>query len=139
MLESALQKPLFQAIFYPLGFPLALITNSLQVVDIATDEWGAWKPLFDAPPVELNVQVSSGGPPILPAITFTPGREEVRWEGDANHYATGDPALGSAQIWLSATAAGDAEWLRYYFLDAVATHMITSLHLTRLMVEETRL
>jgi hypothetical protein len=121
---------LFQAIFHPLGFPLTLLTNSLQVVDIAAEEWGSWNQLFEVSPVKVSIEVSTEGTAILPTITFTPGPDQVHWDGDASNHAIGNPARGTAQIWLSAAAANDSEWLRYYFLDAVATHLITSQHLT---------
>jgi hypothetical protein len=122
---------LFQADFYPLGFPLSLLTNCLQVLNAARAEWGDWQRLFDAPAAELRVDVSDAVPQQLPdKVTFTATREAFRWFADDEHQATADPAAGWARARLSKTAAEDAEWVRFHFLEGIAQHMATSRYLT---------
>src|SRR5947199_2292172 len=55
-----------QSIYYPLGFPLQLATNSAEVNTAASQLWGRYPQAFDRPPLRVRVSVEAGetNPPI---------------------------------------------------------------------------
>src|ERR1700757_1959388 len=49
------------AIYFPLGFPLVIATNSSAVLEAASQSWGKFQARFDRPPLTLHLEVSSDG------------------------------------------------------------------------------
>src|ERR1700730_8080356 len=47
----------FRRLYYPLGFPLEVQTNSRQVIDAATESWGLFSQSFDVAPMRLALGV----------------------------------------------------------------------------------
>ena len=58
--------------FSPLGFPLEISTNSAEVLEAAAESWGAFKEIFQTPPLKIQV----GGP--RGAIQRVPSRHDVQ-------------------------------------------------------------
>ena len=49
-----------QSVYYPLGFPLQLATNSADVNTAARELWGRYPQAFDQPPLQVRVLVEPG-------------------------------------------------------------------------------
>jgi hypothetical protein len=121
--------PHYQATFYPLGSALTVDTNSLQILDIARQEWGAWTQIFEAAAVVLEIEVSDHeAPDMPPPVVFHAGRNLLRWTADEHNHAAGDPVAGTARATISSTAASDPAWLLYHFLDAMAYQLLGARH-----------
>jgi len=48
--------------FFPLGFPLEIVTNSAVVLDAAAESWTGWTQAFDYPPIQMRAIVHLDGP-----------------------------------------------------------------------------
>src|ERR1043166_5799370 len=134
MIESLLQRTLdplrLQKTFYPLGFPLFLSTNSEAVFQAADAEWAVWAPGFDKPPVSLWIEVSKANG-ALPASTQFHGHHHLfAYVADARNFGICDTRARMGTAWITASAAEDTAYLRYYFLEAMAYQLIASLYLT---------
>ena len=114
--------------FHPLGFPLRLATNSAEVAAAAWAGWGHFPAAFQAPPIHVEVLVEAGGEPPEPPV-FRARRHLIVIGAGAN-YAVCDHTRRFAFCRLSAAAAGDAAFLRYYFLEAIALFTLTQLEVT---------
>src|SRR5579864_1827402 len=47
-------------LYYPLGFPLELQTNSREVIEAATEAWGLFSQSFNIAPMRLALGVKEG-------------------------------------------------------------------------------
>src|SRR5262249_45213317 len=118
-----------QSVYYPLGFPLELATNSREIHKAAGEIWGQFPQAFDKPPLRVHVDVEPGGP--CPAPPVYRGREHVMIiAADAKNYAVCDHTRNAAFCWLNSEAAGDRAFVSYYFLEAIANYSLTQLYLT---------
>jgi hypothetical protein len=111
-------------VFYPLGYPLEIETNSADVLAVAREEWGHFSRLFNAMPVRLRIEVeeSDETAPALQPV-FRAHGNIVTIDCGANA-ACCDLAKGEGRGRFTAAAARDADWLRYHFLEAMAYSMI---------------
>jgi len=130
--QSSLKSPLLRLreMFYPLGFPLRVSTNSTAVIEAARMEWDAWTQTFDEPPIVLNFEVS-GETCELPSVsTFHAHDHQFALVADSRNAAAGDNKTRRAVAWLTASAVDDAAYFRHHFLEAMALEMIVSLYMT---------
>jgi hypothetical protein len=126
-LQISAELPL-QAGFHPLGFPLHMATNSSAVLDAAADAWGCFAPAFAVPPISLRVLVESGDePPQAPL--FRAQQHLIVISGGAN-FAVCDHTRAFACCRLNSAAVADRDFIRYYFLEAMALFTLTQLHVT---------
>ncbi len=79
ILEKALEDPLLskfelghRRLYYPLGLPLEVLTNSLAVIDAAAQNWGDFSQSFDRPPMRIALGVREGADtePLPPKSNF---------------------------------------------------------------------
>jgi hypothetical protein len=119
----------FQSIFWPLGFPAKVSSNSEAVLDAAREEWGAWRQAFDDPAIELHFEVADGESALYPS-KFQTQAHRFTITADAHNRASGDTRARTAEARISSTTAANAPHLVYHFLDAMAYALITSLALT---------
>ena len=113
------------AVFYPLGYPLEIATNSADVIAAARDDWGEYRQFFQAAPVRLRIEVDERDAP-LPGRTpvFQARANLVRIDCDESNIACCDLVKGEGFGRFSTAAARDADWLGYHFLEAMAYSMI---------------
>jgi hypothetical protein len=118
-----------QCVYYPLGFPLHLKTNSAEVANAAEAAWGEWPQAFEKPPLELRAIVEPGG--------GRPPNPVYRGQGhlmsivaDRENFAVCDYTRNFAFCRLNEAAAADQSFVGYYFLEAIANFSLTQLYLT---------
>jgi hypothetical protein len=114
--------------FYPLGFPLHLATNSAEVMQAARCAWRTFPAAFAVEPIELRVVVEPGGDPPSPPL-YRAQRHLIVISGREN-FAVCDHTRRFCFCRLSAAAAADGDFTRYYFLEAMALFTLTQLHVT---------
>jgi hypothetical protein len=122
------------AVFYPLGFPTDLRTNSPEILSQAHDLWSCFEKHFDTEPIQVSVYVEDGGsaecPPspvtriMLPLLT---------WIVDANNYGIANLERCTTQIVLSDQVAQKLQYLRYFLLAPsplchIVTRYVTAIH-----------
>jgi len=117
----------FSTVYYPLGFPLQLTTNSEAVLQAANESWGAFKQHFDIPALQLKVGVLDIGSTECPAAPIFRAHRNliVGIAGQGNFYVT-DVAHGFSFAWLTTAAVSRRSYLRYHFLEAVALSHIAN-------------
>jgi hypothetical protein len=118
-----------ESVYYPLGFPLHLATNSAEIHKSAEENWGRFTQAFDKPPLRVRVSVEpGGGRSRAPAYR---GQERLMViAADGGNFAVCDHTRGSAFCWLTEGTAGDRAFTGYYFLEAMANYTLTQLYLT---------
>jgi hypothetical protein len=117
-----------QADFYPLGFPLRISTNSDDVIEAARAAWGCFPPVFEAPDIDVRVLAEPGGEAPQRPLFWAQGHLIVI-SGGAN-LAVCDYTRGFACCRLNCSATADREFVRYYFLEAMALFTLTQLRVT---------
>jgi hypothetical protein len=123
----------YTAEYYPLGFPLRLETNAGEILEAAAESWGCFSAAFAAPPIEVRVLVETGkaeageAPPEPPL--FRAGRHLITITGGEN-FAVCDHERSFAFCRLNRAAAADRDFVRYYFLEAIALFILTQLQVT---------
>jgi hypothetical protein len=118
-----------QHLYYPLGFPLQLKTNSADVLAAAEGSWGGVAQLFDKPLITIEVVVSPGL--VQPAAPVYRGRKHLNSVvADAANHGLSDFKRHFAYCFLSSETVRDHSFVRYYFLEALANVTLTQLYLT---------
>jgi hypothetical protein len=117
-------------VFYPLGCPVEVTTNSDRVLAAARESWKLFEPLFGGTPLTIEIAVSGEGSGRPPVPSFHSAGSLLAIVSDATNFAVGDLHGGFAFARLSADGVGNAEWLRYHYLDALAYTMLDALRFT---------
>jgi len=121
---SAFELPLRQT-FYPLGYPLVLQTNSVEVIAAASEGWGAFRQTFDEAPVRFCLGVLEGDGGALPLESVVRSREHMMSiVADPENFVVCDFNRGFAFGWVTENTAADHPLLRYRFLISGAATLI---------------
>lgn len=119
------------AMFYPMGFPVTVATNSEAVLDAAWDGWGRFTPTFNTTPVVLKVAVAEGGPQPCPPTPVCRMRDHIITNiADSQNWAITDLSRLVSTIWVTGETAEHRDYFRYFFLDSAAMGCISSAHAT---------
>lgn len=120
--------------FYPLGFPIELRTNSAEVLLHAAELWSRFEKRFDTQPIQVDVHVVDGTgtscPPSPGCRLMWPSLISV---ADQDNYSIVDLELSTTQITISRETERHAAYLQYFFLNAapmchIATRYATPVH-----------
>ncbi len=121
------------AVYHPFGFPARIETNHPAVLEAANTSWNGLPPRFDTAPVTLRIVISpSRNETLPPPPTFRAQRHLLHLIADAANYACCDLAAGFGAAWLAESTALSPEYLRYYFLEAMALTLVEARHLLSL-------
>jgi hypothetical protein len=115
---STFELPLRRT-FYPYGYPLALETNSPDVIQAAEEGWGAFEQMFVEEPVRVCLGVVEGDSesPLPPSVTRAREHLMSIVAGPEN-FMLCDFGRGFAFGWVTRATAADHPLLRYQFLTA---------------------
>jgi hypothetical protein len=120
-----------QAVFYPLGFPLEISTNSREVLKAAKESWGLFRHLFHETSVKLRVGVlDDGSTECPPPPSFRGSRNVIAMVADASNFGICDLDRAVGFCWLSRAALANRAYARYHFLDALGLMLVESRHCT---------
>jgi hypothetical protein len=119
------------ALFYPLGYPVAIDTSHGAVVDAAAESWSMWPRLFDAPELRVAVTVSAGRDcSMAPRFESGPGGFElIADEDNRAHFGYGSQ---TAFMRVADSTSRRRAWFRYHFLEALTLTALDSLAFTPL-------
>jgi hypothetical protein len=121
--------------FFPLGFPVEIITNSPDVLAAAQQSWGLFRQQFACPPLTIRLGVASGADAssALPQAPVTRAREHLMSHiADAYNFVHCDLNTGFAFGWITPQTAASTLYLRYFILEAAALCMLAARHTTPL-------
>ncbi len=125
-----------KSVFYPMGFPVEIETNSEPVLAAASSLWARYPQLADARPVRLKIAVSGSAratpPPATPSrVVFNADRMSIDHDtagvAQAN-YATADLNIGSGEVFLTPDRAADSEYVNYHFLEPIICLLLAPRH-----------
>ena len=128
----AIDLPL-EIVLYPLGFPLKIRTNSLEIIHAAKESWMTFAKLFPEPSLELRVIVNDDSA-AYEYVVPTCRAQRSLWVNVAGrtNFALSDLAAGFGFCFLSSAVAAETAYVRYYFLEAVVYSMLAHLCITPL-------
>jgi hypothetical protein len=117
---------------FPMGFPVDLETNSMDVLSAAADLWSSFPQLAETPTVTFRVAV--GGPSTIQLRASLPRGQEhlISIVHSPENFAIADLAGGFGFAWLTQDVAADSAYCRYYFLEPLVYIMLSSLYVTPL-------
>ena len=114
--------------YFPLGFPVRLITNHAAILAAARESWGRFRPAFSFTPLELRIAVIPGkGKAVPPAPGFRLSANRLVNVADGANAFVADLHSGRAVGWVTESTAAATSYLRYHILEAAALSMIAAL------------
>jgi hypothetical protein len=128
-----MQLPL-RCVFYPLGFPVEILTNSPEVLAAADESFGHMRLLRKTKALQIRVGVTEGESPYPPP---EPTRREYNhlysMVADSENQAVLDLSRCTSFVWLNQSALARRLYLRYNFLEKVVylllgAAVVTDLH-----------
>lgn len=119
-----------RARFYPLGYPVEIVSSTARVLDVADELWASWPRLFEAEPVQIEVKVHGGSAPLgRPAFSAPPGL--LKFYSDEGNFALFDEASGQGCIRIAHDALPSPVF-RHHFLEALALSALDAIFFTPL-------
>ncbi len=141
LLQQALDDPMLakfqlglRRLFYPLGFPLEVQTNSPVVLEAAAENWGLFSQSFHLPALRLAIGVREGPAPgpFPEKSTFFAREHLMSILIDQANFAACDFKEAYSFAWVTPALASDRAALRYRILTPVAMMMAEFLALAPL-------
>jgi hypothetical protein len=103
--------------FYPLGFPVNVSTNSMQVLEAAAECWSCFNRVFDVEPITLNIVVTAGTSRDCPALPIPRMREYLASNiADAENFVISDYRRAISHIWVTGSTVEHRDYFRFFFL-----------------------
>ena len=121
--------------FFPLGFPVEIVTNSPAILAAAQQSWGLFRQQFVCPPLTIHLGVASGADDssVLPPAPVCRARGHLMSHiADAYNFVHCDLNTGFAFGWITPQTAESTLYLRYFILEAAALCMLAAIHATPL-------
>ncbi len=119
--------------FCPLGFPLALATNSRDVLLAAEESWGGFPQFFPEPPIQVNIGVPETSFDAHATSFRVRGRDHlISMISDEHNFAICDVKQGYSFGFMTPATVADRAWFRYFYLESIANLMLWNTHLTRI-------
>jgi len=133
--ESSTNELPLRALYFPLGFPLEIHTNSPAVLAAADQSWGLFQPEFSYPPLTLRLGVTadvSDSPNELPVPVCRFQGNLLSNIADAHNFVISDLNAGFSFGWITQRTSNSTIYLRYHLLEAAALSMVSGLRVIAL-------
>jgi hypothetical protein len=120
--------------YYPLGFPVELRTNSSEILRQADCQWAMFKHRFQAEPIQVDIHViESNSRECPPTPGFRIMYPLLVSMADQDNFSVVDLSRNRTQITISQAAERHSSYLAYFFLGAsplchIATRYTTPVH-----------
>jgi hypothetical protein len=130
---ARMQYPLTR-MFYPLGFPAEISTNSQKILDVVAESWGAFRELFQTPTIRIQVGVLEGSSDVCPPAPKPRVQQHLfSFVADHENYGVIDMTQGFAGVWLTRQALEYRSYLQHFFIECaivcpIATRYTTGAH-----------
>ena len=123
-----------RAVYYPLGFPFEIRTDSAEVMKAAEESWSRFEKKFGIPETSIRVVSLSDGPQDCPPppVVRVHGSLVVNI-ADAGNLSVSDLDGGHTRMWLTQAAISRRAYMRYFFLEStvyahIAQRFATGIH-----------
>jgi|CZKL01.1.fsa_nt_gi hypothetical protein len=119
-----------EALFFPLGFPVRILSNSHDILKAAEQSWNCFESLFGGPPLEVRIGVKAhgaGNGRLPPAPIHSFRGNLLLLAADEDNFTVADLKNGRSVSWVTEITAASTMYLRYHFLEAAALAMVSSL------------
>jgi len=114
-----------RAVFYPVGFPLEIATNSKEILAAAQESWECFGKVFSHPPLQLRIGVLEGGPAECPPNPVHRQQCNLRaCVADTENFSVSDLKHGFAFAWLTRATVENSTYLRWHFLEAMSWDLL---------------
>jgi hypothetical protein len=120
-----------EMMYFPLGFPVRIVTNYASVLAAADRSWSSFMPVFHRAPLEILVEVRQNPvaiPLLPPAPKYSLKGHLMLQEADAHNFIVADLRVGRAIGRVTEMTARSLSYLRYHFLEGTALAMLATLH-----------
>jgi hypothetical protein len=124
------QPMLFSGHFYPMGFPLKIETNSVDILAAAQESWSAFPQQFQTAELHLRVGVTESTSTELPKPVVRGQGHLISFIGNAEVFSVGDLDTGFGYAWFTPYMVQSRDLLRYHYLDALVLTFIDTLHVS---------
>jgi len=119
-----------RAVFYPLGFPVEIFSNTTDLIEGAAHYWGPFSQSFDEPPIRLNLGVTpEDGGDLPPKPTFRTHENLLAIVSDGRNFIICDFSRHHAFGWLTRAVARNVRFAGYHFLTGAGMSLLVSRHL----------
>lgn len=127
---NARGKLRFEKLYFPLGFPVRVLSNSRSVLAAADESWSSFKAIFHRAPLEISIAVRpdiglTGDLP--PAPTYSLNESLLLQSADRENFIVADLKNGRAFGRVTQAIANSRSYLRYHILEAAALSMLSAL------------
>lgn len=125
----------YRSIFFPLGFPVEVATNSSDVLEAAAQSWGKFQQRFDADPLLFKLGVTSNpqeSPSLPPAPLCRIHGHLLSLIANQYNFVNSDLNTGLTYGWITDQTAKSTSYLRYHFLEAGALTMLATVRASAL-------
>ena len=118
-------------VYFPLGFPLLVTTNSAEILEAAQESWGACRQQFDIPPLRLHLGVLEGDSNALPSDPVSRAQGHLMSKiADKDNFYVADLMQGFTFGWFTRATVSRLNYFRFHFLDAAVLSHIANRHTT---------
>lgn len=113
-----------RSIYYPLGFPLEVTTNSEDVLAAAQESWGHFEKVFPCPALEMRIGVLEGSAGCPLSRTHRQHRNLRTNIADAENFSVSDSRSGFSFAWLTRATVENRPYLRWHFIEAMSWDLL---------------
>ena len=120
----------YEAMHFPLGFPVRVLSNSPEVLAAAKESWSAFHPVFHRGPLEIlfDVKPGNGASHKLPPEPAHMQKDSLLMHvADIDNFFIADLKKGRAMGRVTKETAASSKYFRYHFLEAAALCMVSAL------------
>jgi len=123
------RKLRYEAMYFPLGYPVRVLSNSPRILEAAEQSWGDFVPMFHGQPFELLFNVDEGGAreALAPAPTHAVQGPLLVQVADIDNFFIADMKQGRAIGRVTPTTTGCSRYLRYHFLEGAVLSLIATM------------
>lgn len=115
-------------IFFPLGFPVRIVTNRAEVLEMARRSWSKFTPMSSSEPLVIELKFGEGElKSLIKAPSVQIDGELLTVAFDEKSVVVADLGQGVARGMLAEMFLKMELHLRYYVLEAIALSMISTL------------
>jgi hypothetical protein len=119
-----------EAMHFPLGFPVRVLSNSPDVLAAARESWSAFHPVFHRAPLEIlfDVKPGNGRSQTLPPAPAHMQKDSLFMQvADIDNFFIADLTKGRAMGRVTKATAESRQYFRYHFIEAAALCMVSAM------------
>lgn len=123
-----------EKMFFPLGFPLRVRSNSAEALDVCGMKWGYFEQEFDTDPMETHIHVvDTESRECPPAPSYRVVENTLLVTADADNVCVAQFPVGKTRMIVSRSAIAHPSYFIPTFLEAAAasqiwTRLVTPIH-----------